>query len=573
MNRVAWRFYAQFYRGNTRLLLAAIASSIAGSLFLLPVALLVQRGIDKAIPASDFRTLILIGLAILALYILDSGVALLTRYLALKVTKIAIQRLRDELLKRLYTFPRAAYTEADLSTLHASIVQDSERLDVMSNSLVAQVLPAFVASALLSVVMLFLNWFLFLALIVTIPLLYVLSVTMRSALRKRVRAFHRSFEAFSKGVLFVLQSMDLTHIQAAEDFEIERQGRHVEDLRLTSTSMSWMQTAYSQLQDLIVAISWVIVLVVGGYAVATGGMTIGSLLSFYIAVGILRGYLGALSYHIPQVVAGAESLETLSRTGTADHRLPYNGTKRITFGGEVRLEGVYFGYGVKPLLRDISLSVHPGRALAIVGPNGAGKSTVVSLILGFYRPEQGSLFADDVPFDDLDMVHLRRQIGVVTQDPLLFAGTVAENITYGAPAASQEQIERAARAAAADKFIERLPEGYDTLIGEHGVRLSGGQRQRIAIARALLRQPRLLILDEPTNHLDAEAIVQFVRNLRSMEDAPAVLLISHDVGILRASDDLLSLQEGRVVACGPTESLLPEIAAGRVPSLFAQRGV
>jgi ABC-type multidrug transport system fused ATPase/permease subunit len=572
MNRTAWRFYAQFYRGNTRLLVAAIASSIVGSLFLLPVALLVQYGIDKAIPASDFRTLILIGAAILALYVLDSGVALLTRYLALNVTKIAIQRLRDELLKRLYALPRAVYTEADLSTLHASIVQDSERVDVMSNSLVAQVLPALVATALLSVVMIVLNWVLFLALIVAIPLLYVASVMMRTALRKRVRAFHRSFEAFSKGVLFVLQSMDLTRIQAAESFEIERQGRFVEDLRIKSTSMSWMQTAYSQLQDLIVAISWVIVLVVGGYSVATGRMSIGSLLSFYIAVGILRGYLGALSYHIPQVLAGAESLETLFRTGTANHPLPYNGTKHITFGGEVRLEGVHFGYGGKPLLQDITLLVRPGRALAIIGPNGAGKSTIVSLILGFYRPTQGALFADGTPFDELDMVHLRRQIGVVMQGPILFAGTVAENIAYGAPEVSQEQIERAAHAAAADKFLQRLPQGYDTLIGEHGVRLSGGQRQRIAIARALLRQPRLLILDEPTNHLDAEAIVQFVKHLRNMEDAPAVLLISHDIGILRASDDLLSLRDGRIVACGPTESLLPEIEPGKASSPFAEVG-
>jgi ABC-type multidrug transport system fused ATPase/permease subunit len=570
MNRVALRFYAQFYKGNSGLLTAAIASSIVGSLFLLPVALLVQHGIDTAIPASDFRTLLLIGLAILVLYILDSGVALLTRYLALKVTKIAIQRLRDELLKRLYAFPRAVYTEADLSTMHASIVQDSERVDVMSNSLVAQVLPALIASALLSVVMIFLNWVLFLALIVAIPLLYVASVMMRTALRKRVRAFHRSFETFSKGVLFVLQSMDLTRIQTAEAFEIERQGKHVENLRVTSTSMAWMQTAYSQLQDLIVAISWVIVLVVGGYAVATGSMSIGALLSFYIAVGILRGYLGALSYHIPQVLAGMESLETLRRTGTADHRLPYNGTRRIAFGGEVRLEGVDFAYGDKPLLRDISLWVRPGSTLAVVGPNGAGKSTIVNLVLGFYRPQRGILFADGVPFDDLDMVSLRRQIGVVTQDPILFAGTVAENISYGTPDATQQQIERAARAAAADRFIHHLPQGYESLIGEHGVRLSGGQRQRIAIARALLRQPPLLIMDEPTNHLDAQAIVQFVASLKSMKGAPAVLLISHDVGILQVSDELLSIRDGRIVACGPTSSLLPEIVAGRAPSPFVE---
>jgi ABC-type multidrug transport system fused ATPase/permease subunit len=186
--------------------------------------------------------------------------------------------------------------------------------------------------------------------------------------------------------------------------------------------------------------------------------------------------------------------------------------------------------------------------VAIVGPNGSGKTTIVNLILGFYRPQKGTLCADGHLFSDLDIVHLRRHIGVVTQDAILFSGTILDNITYGYPDASREQVTQAARLATADEFIQQLARGYETLVGENGLLLSGGQRQRIAIARALLRQPRLLILDEPTNHLDTAAARRLMENLRSLPHKPACLMISHDVETVRKAQFVHFLQQGRIVA-------------------------
>ncbi|MFC1488445.1 ATP-binding cassette domain-containing protein [Thermodesulfobacteriota bacterium] len=194
-----------------------------------------------------------------------------------------------------------------------------------------------------------------------------------------------------------------------------------------------------------------------------------------------------------------------------------------------------------------SACAHPNQMVALVGPNGAGKSTIVNLILGFYRPQEGGLFADDCPYVNMDIVHFRRQIGVVTQDPIIFSGTVLENITYGSPEANTDQVVRAAELAVAHEFILRLPEGYDTFVGGRGVLLSGGQRQRIAVARALLRRPQLLILDEPTHHLDKTGVYELMGNLKRLEQVPSILIISHDVDILDAADQSYYLKEGRVV--------------------------
>jgi ABC-type bacteriocin/lantibiotic exporter with double-glycine peptidase domain len=196
------------------------------------------------------------------------------------------------------------------------------------------------------------------------------------------------------------------------------------------------------------------------------------------------------------------------------------------------------------VVRDVNLELRPGSSVAIVGPNGAGKSTVLYLILGFYRPLRGALRADGAAYDRLDLVELRRGIGVVMQHPTFFAGTVRENITYGYPEATDEEIAVAARLALADEFIQALPQGYDTPIGEGGLLLSGGEVQRIAIARALLRKPKLLILDEPTNHLESAAIHRLLDHLAALEPRPGVLIISHDREVLRYADVVHRLEDG-----------------------------
>jgi ABC-type bacteriocin/lantibiotic exporter with double-glycine peptidase domain len=247
-------------------------------------------------------------------------------------------------------------------------------------------------------------------------------------------------------------------------------------------------------------------------------------------------------------MSGSEYMARLDRILETAEREPYRGTRPISLQGALELDGVSFGYGDKPLLRDVSLRIERGRRVALFGPNGAGKSTLVSLLLGLYRPQRGTLRADGIPYDELDMPILRRGIGVILQDPIIFPGTIAENIAYGRPDATREDVVRAARSSTASSFIESLSDGYDARVGDEGGLMSGGQRQRIAIARALVTRPSVLILDEPTTHLDDSSISQLMANLEALPGAPAVLTISHDSEVARHADAVYHLRDGRIVS-------------------------
>jgi ABC-type bacteriocin/lantibiotic exporter with double-glycine peptidase domain len=221
--------------------------------------------------------------------------------------------------------------------------------------------------------------------------------------------------------------------------------------------------------------------------------------------------------------------------------------------GDFELRNVCFDYQREPVLTDASLRLLPGQHVAIVGPNGSGKSTIIHLLCGFYRPREGGLFADDMPYDDLDIAELRRSMAVVQQEPTFFSGSILENIAYGADAPDIDRVREACRVATAQGFVEALTDGYHTQIGDKGVRLSGGQRQLLAIARALYRTPKLLILDEPTNHLDVDSISRFLENLKQEGAGPTTLIVSHDYRVVAQADQVYGLEAGRLCRLGDEE--------------------
>lgn len=544
MNWPAWRYYCRLYKGSYHLLFFGIMGSLAQSAALFPILLLVRYGFDVLIPGKKVSLLILVGIAVFLLYAANIGLALLVRYIILKITKESIQLFRMELLKKFYAFSRSYYGKVDRSRLHSIVVQDTRRLDMMSNALIGQVLPAFLVCTALSVVLAVYNWFLFLLLFCLFPPTFFFSRTIGKRVKRSVKVSHQSFETFSKGVLFILQKMDFTRIQASEDYEMKRQLEYLRDECRSSSAMAWLQTLYSRGNNLVLASMGVIILIVGGSAVSSGTMTIGALLSFYVTVGLMRDHLNATFDVVPQIIEGAESLNTLYGLLRETDTTPYTGKKKIDFEGRIGISDVSFTYGERQILKNINLEISPGEIVAVIGGNGAGKSTLTYLILGFYLPQEGALYADGHPFTRLDMVHLRRQMGVVTQDPMMFDGTILQNITYGSPEVDLEQVIQAARLATADDFIRDLPDGYETLVGDNGVLLSGGQRQRISIARALLRRPKLLILDEPSNHIDSATVGRLMHNLKGMTPCPTTLIISHDREVVRHARHTYIIQEG-----------------------------
>jgi ATP-binding cassette subfamily B protein len=291
-------------------------------------------------------------------------------------------------------------------------------------------------------------------------------------------------------------------------------------------------------------------------------MTVGGLTSFLVYTLIVAFSLGALAdlwADFMRSLGAAERIfELLDRK---PEMAPSGGVVLAQVRGEVALEEVRFAYPSRKDVRvidGISLRLSPDEVVAVVGPSGAGKSTLSALIGRLYDPDSGHLRLDGRDLRDLDVGFLRRQIGTVAQEPILFSTTVAENIRYGRPGASEAEIAAAARAANAHAFIERFPQGYQTLVGERGVQLSGGQKQRVAIARAVLKDPRILVLDEATSALDAESEHLVKEALERLMKGRTTLIIAHRLSTVKDADRVVVLDAGRIVQSGPHSMLLRE---------------
>jgi ATP-binding cassette subfamily B protein len=315
-------------------------------------------------------------------------------------------------------------------------------------------------------------------------------------------------------------------------------------------------------QNLVQIAARVAALAVGGALVVKGQLTVGTLVAFLGYVGGLFGPVLGLSGVYKTLRTARVSVEEVYAILDAQDHLGDAPDARDVHGLEGRVEwrGVRFAYhpGGPPLLDGIDLEVRPGERLAIVGPSGSGKSTLVSLVQRFYDPTRGEVRVDGVDVRRLKQVSLRRHIGVVFQDSLLFNESVLANIAYGRPHASRHDIEAAARAANAHDFIRRLPEGYDTVVGERGSRLSVGERQRVAIARTLLSAPAILILDEPTSALDAETEHLVQEALERVTRGRTTLVIAHRLSTVVGADRIVVLKQGRIVEEGSHAGLVAQ---------------
>ena len=542
-----WKYYASYYEGLKLKLGLALALSLLQAALLAPLAFLTRRIFDEMLPQGRFLPLAIAAGLILLFYLLGQGVALYHRHLCLVVTKHSIQRLRNDLIEKIYALSRHFFTRGDHSEIHTAIVQDTERVDVMTNTVVSLFLPALVVAVAISSILLYLNPLLFLVTAASVPPLFWVAHRMNEKVRKKTAHFRREFKNFSGGILFAIKKFDLTRMQAAEEFEIRRQKGFVEELQRASTSMAWAISVFGAIQNSLATLVGVLVLLVGGWQVLQGRTSVGNLLSFYVALALLRDQARTLGAAAPQIAAGEESLRSLLKILAIQDASPYQGSLTLKFRGVIRAEGLAFGYDRTEVLKGLDFTIEPGKVCVLAGPSGAGKSTLLKLLLGFYRPWRGRLWADGLSYEEIDFKDLRRQVGVILQDPFLFSGTIAENIRYGSEDVVEEDVKAAARLASADDFIQNLPRGYHTPVGEDGVRLSGGQCQRVAVARALLKAPAMLIFDEPTAHLDAESASSLMENIRAIAERATVLVVSHDRRVFSMADHVFYLDKGLFV--------------------------
>ena len=397
------------------------------------------------------------------------------------------------------------------------------------------------------------------------PLLAIASRVFGSRLKQRSKSGH---EAKSKLLSFVHQTLGAIPVVQTFGTDERNTGnfRNLAD-QVTTVGQrgSLVAGAYGLVNGLITTGGMAIVLYVGGTRVLSGAIPLGTLLIFIAYVRQMQSASLGLIKIFTKLKAAEASIDRVMEILESDDSVKEQpGAKRLPTcengqGVHVRLQNVTFGYNPsRPVLNDISLEAYPGEVVALVGPTGAGKSTLASLVPRFFDPWQGSVLFNGIDIRTVQLDSLRSQIAVVLQEPFLLPLSIADNIAYGRPGASRDEIIKAAEAAQADAFIRRLPQGYETVIGERGVTLSGGERQRLSIARALLKDAPILILDEPTAALDPQTESSLIQSFQRLMQGRTTFVIAHRLSTIRHAHRIAVLDRGQLVESGTHDALLKD---------------
>ncbi len=517
---------------------------VVQALAVLPIAWLIQHVFDHTLAAGDRAGLVLALGAVLALFSLNALATIATRHVALGIIKPGIRRMRSDAARNLVAREPAFFATADIDELQTAMVRSSERVDWLVTALFTQIFPALVVSAGLSAVLLALNPLLFLATASAMAAGYGITRLFRAHMRRHVDRFHSDYDRYGKVVAFLFRFSELIRVQAAESAALDRVHGAAEAMRSSGHRLSWMGTAHTVLQNYVLSIGIVLVLLIGGLQVLGGEVSIGGLLSFYVCLNILSAQTRIVTGALPIISEGIASAEALAPYLAA----PPSAATGENFEGlreALELSGATVAMGDATVIRDGGLRLGKGEIVGLFGASGSGKTTLIGALLGLHPLGGGELTVDGRPIESFDLASYRRRVGVLSQSMLLFPGTIRENLTFGLGEVPDGALDEACRQAEIHHLVASLPEGYDTVIGERGMRLSGGQAQRIALARAFLRVPDILLFDEPDNHLDDATVAAILGGIRAR--GTTTLLASHNRGLAGLLDRVYEVDRGIIM--------------------------
>jgi ATP-binding cassette, subfamily B, multidrug efflux pump len=523
---------------------------------------LIAYAIDDGIAPRSLNVILLAVGGLVATALLRGLFQFLQGYLAERASQGVAYDLRNDLFAKIERLGFSYYDRVETGQLVTRLTSDVEQIRTFAGSGVVQLAAAAVMLAGTTTLLLLLDWRLALVALAIVPLIFVLLLRFVRKIGPLFRGVQQTLGRLNSVLQEDLAGVRVIRTFAREDYESARY-RSVND-ELLAQNLTTVRTFSNNFPFvfLLANLGTLAIILFGGLQVIGASLSIGELVAFNTYLGFLLFpilTIGFLAAGISRAGASSqrvfEVLDAPLEVQDAPDAVPLP-----PVSCRVEFDDVSFRYpgDEREILHDISFAAEPGQTVAILGTTGSGKSTLVNLIPRFYDVTEGSVRLDGHDVRDVTLASLRSQIGIVMQTSLLFSGPVRDNIAYGKPDATQEEVEAAARAARADEFIRALPEGYDTVVGERGVGLSGGQRQRIAIARALLIDPRLLILDDSTSAVDAETEAAILESLDQLmrESYRTVFVIAQRVSTVRDADLILVLDEGGIAARGTHEELL-----------------
>jgi ATP-binding cassette subfamily B protein len=549
------------YRWRTAAMLLALLASTAAALAPAPLA---AAAIDDGITKGDLGTLnVIVALFVLSALVVWGASALQT-YLVNWVGQRALQDLRLQIFRHLQEQPVGFYERRPAGVLISRMTNDVEALNAMVTDSITTLIGA--SLTLVGSIVILLTFDVELALIcfAVIPIMAVGSFVFRLA---SADAYRRTRETI--GAITAHLQESLSGIRVVKSFAGEPRARSRFDALNTANRDANQVTvrlnaAYFPAVELVSALATVAVLLVGGMQALDGDLSIGILVGFIAALNGFFDPIGQLSQVYTTYQSGMAALDKIFELLAVEPEL----TDRDDavdlprpLRGEIRFEDVSFRYrkddgDLVNALSDVTLAVPPGQTVALVGATGAGKSTFAKLVARFYDPTAGRILVDGHDLRDVRAASLRSQMGIVPQEAFLFSGTVLDNIAFGRPDADRDDVQRACRAVGAWEFVERLPAGLDTEVGERGVQLSAGQRQLVAFARALVADPRILVLDEATANVDLQTESRIEEGLRRLLAGRTAFVIAHRLSTIRQAGRIVVLDHGRVVESGTHDELL-----------------
>ena len=568
LTATAWREARALMWEHRRTLAVGLALMLVNRLSSLVAPWSSKFLIDRVLVDQNARLLLPLALGVGAATLVQA----LSSFALAQVISIAAQRaiadLRREVQAHVTRLPVRFFDSTQSGVLISRVMNDAEGIRNLVGTGIVQLVGGLLTAALALGYLFYLNWQLTL---LTLLVLAVFGGTMALAFN-RLRPVFRERSKIQAEVTGRLTET-FGGIRVVKAYHTEKREQKVFTKGVHRLFRNIARTisgtsAVTAFGTLVVGAIGVLMILFGGRAILAGEMTLGSLVSYVFFTAIMAApviQIASIGTQISEAFAGLDRIRELRQLTTEDQE--DDEKERVgALRGEVEFEDVWFEYHPgQPVLRGVSFRAPAGTTTALVGSSGSGKSTLVSLVMAFNRPTQGRVLIDGLDLAGLRLKDYREQLGVVLQDNFLFDGTVAENLRFARPDAARAEIEAVARVAHVDDFVREFPDGYDTVVGERGIKLSGGQRQRIAIARAILADPKILILDEATSSLDSESEALIQDGLRTLRQGRTSFVIAHRLSTIRSADQILVLEHGAIVERGTHAELMAR--AGRYREL------
>lgn len=564
-----WRFFTRFILPRRRLGLLLLFSMITTTALMFPTPLLIRHLIDQVILAQRLDQLVWMGLSLVLVVILKAFFTFLSQYLQVVAQETVLADVQKTLVGHVLTLPQTFFHDRQVGYLMARIRSDPAVakdffvgfLEILNNTLFL-----LIGAGLLF----YLDWQLSLIAVAVLPTLALASKKLNTKMQTLCMDIQEGDALVSQELGEGLASALTTKLLGVRGWITSRIGQAIDRLKAANVRTNTLGAVAGGVLTFITSIGPVLMVGLGAYQVIRGQLTLGTVMAFMSLLTYLYGPTQSIiitRLGLQQAKVAAERIfELLDELPE-----PSDGPSLTVNSGSVELRDVSFAYpNGKVALRNVSLRVKPGERVALVGRIGSGKSTLLSLIVRLFSPaEGGAVLIDGQDVSQVSLASLRREVLLVTQDVFLFSGTVLENIRLGNLSASEEEVIAVARALGADAFISDLPNGYQTVVGERGVKLSGGQRQLLALTRAVVRQPKILLLDEATAAVDSETEARVYRALARLLPKTTLIIAAHRLATIRSVDRIVVLKDGEIVDQGTHQELLKRSAEYR--EIFAEQ--